>query len=172
MIKTYTDQIPPASGREYNITDTTGGKKRITDVTAYEQAGSGFGTADVMSGCIIEVTHSKSGTVHTLTTANTQAENLKFTATADFTAGDTIKFNSTTLTVKCVGGSTPATGLFKNGDVVECSKSGNGLFFIPMGYSKSEVDTLLNAKLNKTDTVKVVISSTAPADTSVLWIVP
>lgn len=113
MIKHYVDEIPPADGRKYLI-ETEGSDSTITDVTQYEQEGSTFGASDIQGVCIMEVTHSKTGTTHNLTCENLRAENIKFRATAQFNTGDTIFVNGTHFGV-----------LFQNG-----MQGGQGAFLI------------------------------------------
>ena len=83
-VKHYKDEIPPSSGRVYQIV-TNGSTSSITDVTKYQQEGSGFGAADVNAACVLECNYSKSGTVHQLVTQNATSENIKFFATATTT---------------------------------------------------------------------------------------
>lgn len=59
-VKHYVDEIPPASGRVYAIT-SDGETSTITDVTQYEQEGSGFGAADVNAVCLLECNYTKKG---------------------------------------------------------------------------------------------------------------
>lgn len=125
-IKHYVDEIPPSTGREYEINGT---KSKIKDVTKYDQVGSGFGAKDVNATCILECNHTKDGTVHLLTTDNVNSENIKFYATADFIKGDTFKFNGTTVRVMATDGRDLDPYFFVANTVVECKKRGNYLYF-------------------------------------------
>ena len=84
-------------------------------------------------------THSKSGTIHTLTGSG---NNIRFVATNGFNAGDTIKVNGTTCTAKTIGGDALWTGFFKTGAVVMCYKNGNALTFNGGGLPSTEAAKL------------------------------
>lgn len=127
-IKHYVDEIPPSTGREYEI-NTNGTKSTIKDVTNYEQIGSGFGAADVNATCILECNHVKDGNVHYLTTDNVNTENIKFYAKADFVKGDTFKFNGETVVAKTTDGRGLEQHFFVAYTVVECKKRGKVLYF-------------------------------------------
>ena len=136
-VKHYVDEIPSSGGRVYVIA-TNNGKSTITDVTEYEQIGSGFGASDVNSGCILECNYSKSGTVHSLTTENTSSENIKFFATKAFTRGDTFTFNGSAMTAQTTDGKPLDTNFFIANTIVECLRKANVLYF--GSPSKSIVD--------------------------------
>ena len=125
-IKHYVYEIPPSTGREYEI---NGAKATIKDVTKYDQVGSGFGAADVNATCILECNHTKDGTVHLLTTDNVNTENIKFYATADFLKGDTFKFNGTPVRAIATDGRPLDPYFFVTNTMVECKKKGNVLYF-------------------------------------------
>ena len=125
-VKHYVDEIPPSTGREYEINGT---KSTIKDVTKYDQVGSGFGAADVNATCILECNHTKDGTVHLLTTDNVNSENIKFYATADFLKGDTFKFNGTTVKAIATDGRTLDPYYFVANTVVEFKKRVKNLYF-------------------------------------------
>lgn len=127
-VKHYVDEIPPSEGRTYQIT-TDGSSSKITDVTNYQQIGTGFGASDVNSTCILECNYEKSGTVHKLTTDNTASENIKFYTTSAFTRGDTFTFNGVAVTAMTTDGKTLGTNFFVANTVVECHKYGNALYF-------------------------------------------
>lgn len=84
-------------------------------------------------------THSKSGTIHTLTGSG---NNIRFVATNGFNAGDTIKVNGTTCTAKTIGGDALWTGFFKTGAVVMCYRNGNALTFNGGGLPSTEAAKL------------------------------
>ena len=136
-VKHYKDEIPPSSGRVYQIT-TNGSTSTITDVTRYSQEGSGFGAADVNAACVLECNYSKKGNVHALTTQNTTSENIKFFATTDYKRGDTFTFNGATVAAKTVDGFALDNGFFKANTLVECFMENNVLYFA--GQSKTIKD--------------------------------
>lgn len=136
-VKHYVDEIPPSTGRVYRI-ETDGSSSKITDITSYQQVGTGFGANDVNCACVLECNYAKSGTVHKLTTENTESENIKFFATADFSRGDTFTFNGTIVTAQTTDGQALGTNFFKANAVVECRKRGNILYFT--SSNKSIID--------------------------------
>lgn len=136
-VKYYVDEIPPASGRVYQIV-TNGSTSTITDVTSYQQSGSGFGTTDVNATCLLECNYAKSGTVHQLSTDNTASENIKFFATAGYKRNDTFTFNGTIVSAKTLDGEVLEDDFFKANSLVECRKIGNILHFA--GRNKSIKD--------------------------------
>ena len=79
--------------------------------------------------------HTKSGTVHTLTGTG---DNIRFVATADFAAGDTVKVNGTTCTASTMSGDALWDGFFKSGSVVVCYRTGNALNFSGGGLAAAE----------------------------------
>lgn len=97
----WQDEVAPSTGRVYNI-DTSAGT--ITDITAYEQQGTQFGAAAVQDIGILEANYTKSGTVHQLTTENTDSIQMRFTATAAFNAGDSFTVNGTAFSVRTTNG--------------------------------------------------------------------
>ncbi len=127
-VKHYVDEIPPSDGRRYVLQTTDTGSK-ITDVTKYEQAGSGFGAGDVNSACVLECNYAKNGNIHALTTPNVNSENIKFFATAAFSKGDTFTFNGVAVTAQTTDGQGLSPNFFKANTIVECNKRGNVLYF-------------------------------------------
>ena len=127
-VKHYVDEIPPSTGRVY-LVETNGDTSKITDVTTYQQVGTGFGASDVNATCVLECNYAKSGTVHKLTTENVASENIKFFATADFNRGDTFTFNGTAVTAQTTDGQALGANFFKANSIVECNKRGNVLYF-------------------------------------------
>ena len=125
-VKKYVDEIPPSTGRTYEINGT---KSTIKDTTVYEQEGTGFGAADVNSTCVLECNYTKSSTVHKLTTENTTSENIKFFATSGYVRGDTFTFNGAIVTAKTTNGEMLGTNFFVANTIVECRKRGNVLYF-------------------------------------------
>ncbi len=127
-VKHYVDEIPPSTGRVYRV-ETNGATSKITDITDYQQVGTGFGAKDVNATCVLECNYAKNGTVHNLTTENTASENIKFFATAAFNRGDTFTFNGTAVTAQTTDGQALGTNFFKANTIVECNKRGNALYF-------------------------------------------
>lgn len=136
-VKHFVDEIPPSGGRVYQIV-TNGNISTITDVTNYQQQGTGFGSSDVNAACVLECNYAKNGTVHALTTQNTTSENIKFFATAAYSRGDTFTFNGVEVNAKTVDGVSLDTNFYKANTLVECFKRGSTLYFA--GQSKSIVD--------------------------------
>lgn len=128
--KKYQDEIPPYGGRVYQIQDIQGGDTcHILDVTQYEQVGTEFHAADVNAACLLEADHSKTGTVHALTTPNTDTENIKFRATADYAKGDTFTLNGTAVGALTISGRALESGYFKSGAMVRCLLCRGNLYF-------------------------------------------
>ena len=143
-VKHFVDEIPPETGRKYNIT-TQGGESTIEDITVYEQEGTKFGSADVNAACILECNHAKVGTVHALTTENTTTENLKFIAVADFVQGDTFTLNSVAMTALMPDGNELSGDFFKTGAVVFGFVKGTTMYFVGGGGANSQVIITLTA---------------------------
>ena len=127
-VKHYVDEIPPSTGRVYRV-ETDGSTSKITDVTDYQQVGTGFGANDVNVACVLECNYAKSGTVHNLTTENTASENIKFFATAAFNKGDTFTFNGATVIAQTTDGQALCKNFFRANTIVECNRRGNVLYF-------------------------------------------
>lgn len=127
-VKHYVDDIPPSTGRVYEIT-ASGNRSTIKDVTNYEQVGTVFNAGVVNQVCVLECDYSKSGTVHALTTPNIASENIKFKATSAFNSGDTFTFNGTAVTAQTTDGQALGTNFFVANTIVECKKQGNVLYF-------------------------------------------
>ena len=127
-VKHYVDEIPPSTGRTYQI-DVNGNNSKIIDTTVYEQIGSGFGAGDVNSACVLECNYSKVGSVHTLTTPNTNSENVKFYATSAFTKGDTFTFNGVAVSTRTLDGKELNTNFFVANTIVECFRKNGILYF-------------------------------------------
>ena len=150
MVKHYVDEVPPSGGRIYLIEDVGSGNSSITDVTDYVQAGTSFGAADVQDTCLLECNHSKTGTIHALTTDNTLSVNIKFTATAAWAAGDTLTFNGTAMTCKLKNGDSLPGGAWESGAVVTCYKNSNTLYFdLPNGVASSNTSVDIGGSSSK-----------------------
>ena len=73
-------------------------------------------------------THQKQGTIHVLT-GDTNAQNIKFFATANYTEGDTFLVNGTSRTVVTMNGQTLPTDFFVNGAGVMCLLTSSNIYF-------------------------------------------
>ena len=139
-IKHYMDEIPPSTGRTYQI-DMNGNSSKITDTTVYEQVGSGFGASDVNSTCVLECNHTKVGNIHNLTTPNRNSENIKFYATSAFTRGDAFTFNGESVIARTIDGKELNTNFFVANTIVECSRKNEILYFGGSGKSITDDTT-------------------------------
>ena len=129
-VRHYVDEVAPSGGRVYAITDASGSEyKHITDMTEYVTEGTAWGAGDVQDNCLLECNHSKTGTVHALTTENTLSVNIRFTATAAWESGDALTFNGTSMSCKLKNGESLPNGAWESGAVVTCYKAGNTLYF-------------------------------------------
>lgn len=97
-----------------------------------------IGAAAAENGVSLYV-HQKSGTVHTLTGSG---DNLRFVATADFAAGDTIQVNGQACTAATAAGDALWNGFFRSGAVVVCYRTGNRLTFNGGGLPAAEAAKL------------------------------
>ena len=68
-----------------------------------------FGLKQTVVGSATELT---AGTVHTITRANTDSNIIRFTATSNWTAGDSMVIDSTPVSVYLSDGTTPGTGAY------------------------------------------------------------
>lgn len=98
MVKEYKNAVVPETGRVYSIADAGDGKSKIVDSTEYTQEGSTFGAEDILSGCEMEFTHSKLGTVHNFENPNATAFLGRAKMTADVGSGDTFTVNGVAVT--------------------------------------------------------------------------
>ena len=90
-------------------------------------------------------THTKSGTVHAL--SGNFGSNIKFTATADYTGGDTFTVNNTPVTAKLQNGGELSNNSFVSGAVVTCFLNGTTLYFGPAGNAINDVTVLFSGTL-------------------------
>lgn len=74
---------------------------------------------------VVEATELKSGNVHAITCLTEGAVFFRFTATSDFTTGDTFTFNGTPVSAVLPDGSGLQTGAFKINGTVLCSVIGS-----------------------------------------------
>ena len=102
-----------------------------------------IGAAAAENGMSLYV-HQKSGTVHTLTGSG---DNLRFVATADFAAGDTIQVNGQACTAATAAGDALWNGFFRSGAVVVCYRTGNALTFNGGGLPAAEAAKLAPGNL-------------------------
>ena len=79
-------------------------------------------------------THSKAGTVHSLTLIN-GGENIKFVATANFAKGDTFSVNGVAVSPLLPNGKEPGNKFFVTGSTVVCFLSGSTLYLVGGGGS-------------------------------------
>lgn len=122
--------------------DLGGTPKAVTPSTSDNStriATTAYVKSNLLTDGISTYTHSKSGTVHTLTGSG---DNIRFIATADFTSGDTFKIGTSAVTAKTIGGDSLWTGFFKNGAVVTCYKNGTTINFNGGGLPASELAKL------------------------------
>lgn len=73
-------------------------------------------------------THQKQGTIHVLT-GDTNAQNIKFFATANYTEGDTFLVNGSSRTVVTMNGQTLPNDFFVSGAGVMALLSGSNIYF-------------------------------------------
>jgi hypothetical protein len=79
-------------------------------------------------------THTKTGNVHALV-GDANADNLKFSATADFVDGDTFTFNGNKVEAKTADGEPVCSGVFATNSVVMCFVANDGTLFFKGGAS-------------------------------------
>lgn len=125
--------------------------EEITDAVSASATASGISV----------YTHSKSGTVHSLTLAG-GGNNIKFIATAAFTKGDTVEVNGNAVTVLLPNGKAPGNNFFVYGAVVLAFLSGSTLFLVG-GGSGAEIKLTVTA--NDGDTVTVAKGATTLSET-------
>ena len=149
-VKHYVDEVAPSGGRVYAITDASGSYKHITDMTEYVTEGTPWGAGDVQDNCLLECSHSKTGTIHALVTENTLSVNIRFTATAAWASGDALTLNGTSMTCKLKNGDSLPNGAWESGAVVTCYKNGSTLYFdLPNGISASTTTVNIGGDSNK-----------------------
>lgn len=100
---------------------------------------------------ITTLTHSKTGTVHALTGLNGAAGILscQFKATAAFAAGDTVKVDGTSYTIKLTNGEDAEDNLFVSGAIVPCivDTAGKTVNFKAAGGQRLPAETLAIVKI-------------------------
>lgn len=77
------------------------------------------------------------GTVHTITRANTDSNYVRFTATSNWTAGDSMVIDSTPVSVYLSDGTTPATGAYIINTEVLLLVNGSRVTLITSGYKEA-----------------------------------
>lgn len=97
-----------------------------------------IGAAAAENGMSLYI-HQKSGTVHSLTGSG---DNIRFAATADFAAGDTVQVNGQACTAATAAGDALWNGFFKTGAMVVCYRTGNRLTFNGGGLPAAEAAKL------------------------------
>lgn len=120
MRTNYKDYIPSTSQKQYQMTDNPNGTVSLTDVTEYTQEGDKFSAGilnELSQNANWPLTHSKSGTTHALTGLSGVSGTVScvFTATAGFTAGDTITVDGTAYAIQLSNGEAAEDNLFVSG---------------------------------------------------------
>lgn len=96
-----------------------------------------------------------SGTVHAITRSNPDSDYFKFTATGNWTAGDAMSVDGTTVSVYLSDGTTPATGAYIiNTEVLALLNGTRVTLIISNGVTASEIGNLSN--LTTSDTSNLV----------------
>lgn len=167
LMKKYQDAVASSGTKKYRIGKENGETfdATMTDITPYTVQGTSFGAEDVLGGCLIACTHTYSGGVHSLASPNEGIENIKFTATADFHAGDTFKVNGALCTARTVDGRAIADGHFAK-DAVVIAQLNNGVLYFGGSASGGgggaaavvEGDTLLFAQGSVSPDAPVTVS--------------
>lgn len=107
---------------------------------------------------ILDLVHTKSGTIHHLTFHASLPSQLDgvgfFTATADYTAGDIIHINGTAFTVKTMNGSTPPTGMFKSGTTV----------VVGLNYQSKSITFKVGNRVGGVDAEKLSLATASVGD--------
>lgn len=110
-------------------------------------------------GSIGSGTELTSGTVHTITRANPDSNYVRFTATSNWTAGDSMVVDSTPVSVYLSDGTTPATGAYVINTEVLILVNGSRVTLLASGYkeAKDRADaayTLANTANGKADNLE------------------
>lgn len=108
-------------------------------------------------------THSKSGTVHTLTGTGS---NVKFKAAAAITDGDTWAVNGTATAATLQNGETLSTDFFKSGNWVTAIYDGTKLNFKSGGGGYGTLSAQINNFYATIGNASVVLTWAAPADSN------
>lgn len=116
---------------------------------------------------ITTATHTKTGTIHTLTFSETSVPMIRFQATADFNTNDTFTVNGVSVSALTVAGSALPDGAFVIGSMVLCELRDNLLTVYSSGSDASTLEghpasyfataSDLNTVDNKTDANKTLI---------------
>lgn len=91
--------------------------------------------------------HSKSGTVHALVKSINTASVIRFTATADFTVGDTFTLDGQPISGKLPDGSALQTNAFRTGNNVLCIHAGGLLTLMAVNTVAATATKLETARL-------------------------
>lgn len=86
-----------------------------------------------------------SGTAHAITRANTDSNYFRFTATSNWTAGDTMTVDGLTVSVYLSDGQTPASGAYVINSEVFCMISGTRVTLLTSGNQTAAQTTYSNA---------------------------
>lgn len=93
--------------------------------------------------------HSKSGTVHALVKSINTATVLKFTATADFTVGDTFTLDGQPISARMTDGSALQSNAFRTGNNVICVQGSGVLTFFVAGKDWTSNITAITSSINE-----------------------
>ena len=89
---------------------------------------------------IVTATHTKSGTIHTLTFSDTTVPMIRFQATADFNTNDTFTVNGLSVSALTVAGESLPDGAFVIGSMVLCELRDNLLTVYSSGSDASTLE--------------------------------
>ena len=107
----------------YNISEGTDLVNPLTDIFPnFEEIDTDL--KEVSDAAVGSATELKTGTVHALTRSDTDRDIFTFTATANFTAGDTFTVDSVQVTALTTSGEALTTGCYIIGSEVLCSLKG------------------------------------------------
>ena len=92
---------------------------------------------------VVEAVENVSGSVHTISFLNTEAQIFAFVAIADYTTGDTFVINGSQVSAFTTDGKPLVTGCYKRGKTVIGALSGNSVvtFFVSSGTSETAEDS-------------------------------
>ena len=89
---------------------------------------------------IVTATHTKTGTIHTLTFSDTTVPMIRFQATADFSTNDTFTVNGVSVSALTVAGESLPDGAFVIGSMVLCELRDNLLTVYSSGSDASTLE--------------------------------
>lgn len=124
----------------YNISEGTDLVNPLTDIFPNFTAIDGD-LKSVSNEAITTATELKTGTVHALTRSDTDREAIRFTATSNFTAGETFTIDGTQVTALTTSGEALTTGAYIIGSEVFCILKGT-LLTMFVSQNITDADTL------------------------------